>query len=524
MFWADRTARDIEAKLSNRTSSGKPLVIRDEKTASGRVHVGAMRTISIHALIGRVLVERGVPNTFRYEINDFDAFDTVPAYVPQTFDEHLGKPLFAVPSPESTAENYARFFGEQYLAVVRGIGIEPEVYYSSDEYRKGSYNEAVVTALTRADDIRGIYKKVSGSDKEGEWLPIMMICEQCDSIATTRPISFDGEKVSYVCDAEAYGRRGCGFSGARSPFDGNAKLPWKVEWAAKFKVHDVAIEGEGKDLATKGGARDVANHISREVFEHEPPYDIPHEFFLIGGRKMSTSKGTGASAVEVNALMPPQIFRLALVGKEPKRAVDFDPEGDTLSLLYDLYDTIAGKYWGGAGDDNARLFELVHQGNPPSEMFLPRFSQVAFLVQMPHMDLLEEAGKIKGSLLTEDEKRELNERAVYARQWLERYADEEYKYELKIDAVPEAARGLSAQQKGGVKKVLAYIKEQKELEGEAFHKTLHEIRKEIDLEPRLFFEALYLAFLGKPSGPKAGWFLSVLPRDFLIERLEAIAG
>jgi lysyl-tRNA synthetase class 1 len=523
MFWADKTVADIRQKLSGKIKAGKTLIVRDEKTASGRVHVGAMRTVAIHALVAEVLTEQGISNRFRYEINDFDAFDTVPSYVPGSFSEHLGKPLCAIPSPDKSEKNYARFFGEQYLEVVRGIGITPDVYYSSEQYQKGLYNDAIRTALERADDIRTIYKKISGSEKEGEWLPIMMVCAKCGKIATTRPVSFDGEQVAYVCDSEMGGAVGCGHKGSGSPFDGNAKLPWKVEWGAKFKIFEVDIEGEGKDLATKGGARDVANSISRKVFGYEPPYDIPHEFFLIGGKKMSTSKGTGASAVEVSALMPRKIFRLALIGKEPKRAFDFDPEGSTLSLLYDRYDEIADKYWSHASDDDARLFELLHRGMAPEKMFLMRFSQVAFIIQMPHLDIKEEAARMKGEALTKEELLELGERAKYARSWLNERAEEKYIYQLHTDAVPEAAKALSKEQKEALAQIATYIEAHEKLTGEELHHALHEIKKKSGIAPKELFSSIYCAFLGRDSGPQAGWFLSVLDREFLLGRLKEVA-
>jgi lysyl-tRNA synthetase class I len=34
------------------------------------------------------------------------------------------------------------------------------------------------------------------------------------------------------------------------------------------------------------------------------------------------------------------------------------------------------------------------------------------------------------------------------------------------------------------------------------------------------FAAIYLAFLGRPNGPKAGWLLTSLPADFVRKRLD----
>jgi lysyl-tRNA synthetase class I len=33
------------------------------------------------------------------------------------------------------------------------------------------------------------------------------------------------------------------------------------------------------------------------------------------------------------------------------------------------------------------------------------------------------------------------------------------------------------------------------------------------------FGALYRLLINKSSGPRAGWFLSILPRDWLLDRL-----
>ena len=46
MFWGDRIVSEIKNKYAKEIASGKKLVVRDEKTASGRVHVGSMRGVA----------------------------------------------------------------------------------------------------------------------------------------------------------------------------------------------------------------------------------------------------------------------------------------------------------------------------------------------------------------------------------------------------------------------------------------------------------------------------------------------
>lgn len=525
MFWGDRFVEEIKTKYLGKIKSGKPLVIRDEKTMSGRVHVGSLRGVGIHGIISEILTEQKIENKYLFEINDFDPMDGLPVYLDQKkFKPFMGMPLCNVPTPAGKAENYAEYFAAEFTGVIKEIGFSPEHYRSSDLYKQGKYNEVIRLALENADKIREIYKRVSGSDKEVTWLPIQMICQKCGKIGTTRPISFDGKEVEYICEKNMVSwAEGCEYHGKNSPFDGNAKLPWKVEWAAKFKILEVDIEGAGKDHSTRGGSREIADAISKEIFKNTPPFNIPYEFFQVGGKKMSSSKGAGSSSREIADLLPPEMVRLLLLGKNPNKVIDFIPDGDTIPILYDTYDKMAEAYFKKEESDYSRIFELINIDEKKlKDRFLPRFSQIAFLVQMPHMDVFDEVEKIKVSALTKEDREEIECRADYAKKWLAAYAPEDYKYELQEKKVPKVARDFLPEQKKALSAILDYIKSQKTLDGQELHTKLHDIKKELNIEPKAMFSAIYLSFLGKDSGPKAGWFLSVLDRKFLEKRLEEV--
>jgi len=357
-------------------------------------------------------------------------------------------------------------------------------------------------------------------------MPLQVICENCGKMGTTKVVAFDGKEVEYECqETLVVWAKGCGFKGKVSPFDGRAKLPWKVEWAAKFKVIGVDIEGCGKDHSTRGGSREIANTISREVFGYEPPLDIPYEFFLVGGKKMSSSKGAGSSSREVMSMLPARLFRFLLISKDPKRVIDFVPDGDTLPLLYDLYDNFAENYFKKVKDDHSRIFELSYPEEERENIplrFMPRFSLVSFLVQMPHLNFLKEVEVLKGSPLTKEDEAEANERAHYAKSWLEQYAPESYRFVLQKTILPFEATQFSPEQKKALSMLLEYVEKEELLDGQKLHTELHAIKENIGISPKEFFGALYVSFLGKESGPKAGWFLSVLPKDFLEERLRTV--
>jgi len=526
MFWADRVIDKIEKGIK-READKSELVVRDEKTASGRVHVGSMRGVVVHGIISRILEERGFQNKFYFEINDFDPMDDLPPYLDQDeYSKYLGFPLYLIPSPDKKAQNFAEFYAGEFIDVIEGAGFHPEYYRASDLYKSGKMNETISLALNNAVKIRDIYKAMSGSEKPEDWLPLSVVCEECGRISTTKAIGFDGELVTYVCQKNALDWvAGCGHEGKVSPFDGNAKLAWKVEWAAKFKVMNVDIEGAGKDHSTKGGSRDIASRIAKEVFDYKDPFNIPYEFFLIGGKKMSSSKGHGSSAREIADLLPPEIFRLALLGKDAKQAINFDPEGDTIPVLFDQYDRLAEEYFNNAENDSSRLFSLIHTKETAGGLekrFLPRFSMIVFLAQMPHMDIYEELKKVKESELTDADKQEIDTRVKYAKIWIDTYAPDDYKFEIQ-ETIPVEATKFTGMQKAAIKKVAEYLEANENPDGQELHTFLHDTRKEIEIDPKDFFGAIYMSILGKESGPKAGWFLSVLDRQFLIDRFNEIS-
>ena len=233
---------------------------------------------------------------------------------------------------------------------------------------------------------------------------------------------------------------------------------------------------------------------------------------------MSSSKGRGSSAKDMSDLFPAELFRLTLIGKDIREQIDIDPSGESVPRLYDWYDELAESVRTGAADDRSRLYTLSELPQNRAALIAPwqmRFREVAFIVQMAHLSLKEEAERVKGSPLTEDEMRVLEERARYAKFWLATYAPEEFRYALQ-DEMPEVE--ISDIQKKALG-ALADFLQAGDCSGEDLHARLHEMKTEIPIQPKDLFQAIYRIFLNRDSGPKAGWFLAGLPRDFVIKRL-----
>lgn len=527
MFWVD----EVVDKIIEETPGKEKFIIRDEKTLSGRVHVGSLRGLVIHGIVTQVLNERGKKARFLYEFNDYDPMDGMPKELEgQGFDEHMGKPLCNIPAPDKKADNFAEYYGAEFLTVINELGFHPELPRASKAYKDGKMNDWIRLALTKNNEIREIYRRVSGSEKPEHWSPVQVICEKCGKVGSTDVLSFDGEKVKYLCTKDKVKwAEGCGYEGEVSPFDGNAELTWKVEWPAKWEAYHVDIEGAGKDHNAAGGSHDIGKAICGEVFKTHVPFNMPYEFFLVGGKKMSSSKGIGQTAREIADLLPPEILRFLMLKTPLNRVIEFDPEGDTIPRIFDQHDE-AAKWFFFEGEkdtvqtDLARVFELSQLNDKkPEERFLPRFSQLVFIVQIQRLDVYEEAAKIKGGELTDLDREEIDLRVKYARKWLDTYAPDRYRYQLQ-EQLPEGAEELNDLQKDFASKLADKLEQMDGWDGETMHGGIHElIKSHEEYTPKDCFQAIYKLFLGKDFGPQAGWFLSALEKDFVLNRLRRSA-
>ena len=526
MYWADELAAAVAG----------PQVVNDSKSPSGTVHVGSLRGVVLHDAIHRALLGAGLEARFLYGVDDMDAMDSQALLTPDAVDRYMGAPLSRVPAPEgSTAANYARHFvGSIFFKTFEPLGIRPEFYWVSELYDAGRMDPYVKLALDRAERVRSIYLRVSHVDRPNIWLPIQVICENCGKIGTTYATDWDGSTVAYVCKPDMVAwARGCGHEGRVSPLGGRAKLPWNLEWAARWGLLGVTIEGCGKDLATAGGSRDRSDAISREVFEVEPPRNVTYEFLNIGGKKMSTSKGQGVAAHTIAEVLPPEQLRFLFLRPRPNQVIDFDPEGDTIPRLFDEFDRIAAatagrEVKGELPADHERVFAYSLLGPSPdvtaaAAAFRPAFGHLALLLQVPGVDIAARMEAEKGAPLTDMESALLAQRMASARAWLDSYAPERARLAIQYEAMPPEVAALEDSQRGYLAALAVAAESEKPGSGDAWQAIIFRVAADTELASGRAFGALYAAFLGRSNGPRAGWLLAGLEPAFVVERLRAAA-
>lgn len=517
MHWTEEALKDLPPPPPNANGVH---VINDSKTPSGRAHVGALRGVLIHDAAYRVLKDRGVPVVYRFGCDDYDPVDELPHGMKEHFQEYLGQPLCNTPAPPgSSATDMADHFIKDFWSVFPDLGVRCEFYRMRDVYRSGTFNEPIDRILRAADKVRVIYKEVSNAERPEGWLPFQIICEKCGRIGTTECSGYDGKTVEYVCKPDLVTwARGCGHRGRVSPFDGAGKLLWKLEWVAKWATFPVTVEGAGEDHNTKGGSRDVAAQCLKAIYGREAPMNIPYSFVLVGGAKMSSSKGLGVSARQVADFLPPEALRFLMLRTKPRSQTNFEPTQEALVKLFNDLDRAHKKTFEDPKyPEHEKLTYHLSEVNPEGAFFDCEFSLVIALVQMPHLDIVGQFESIKGSPLTPLERAHLDRRVHAARTWLEEYATEEERLVIQ-PSLPARVSELTPVQLGFLR-VLADRLEKCDWKNEDLQAAVFDAARLTPIDQPSAFAAFYRVILDKAAGPKAGNLLAFLERDWVVGRL-----
>ena len=545
-YWTDKVAQEVKKRVENnpilkKVVEEKGYIVYDEKTPSGKIHIGSARGWLIHDCIAKSMRKAGMNAKFILSSDDMDPFDAIPNDLDkEKYKQYMGKPFIHVPSPVEGYKHFGDYYFTQCTNKFDEIGIEVELESTAQRYINGDFNKTIKIALDNTKKIQEIYKKIYGKSIGTDKLPFNPICEKCGSIGTTIAYEWDTERevVKYRCVPDLVDwAKGCGHEGEISPYNGNGKLPWKVEWAAKWPTVGVVYESAGKDHFTIGGSRSVSVVIAHEVFNYPPPYpstqdDIGkgYEFFLVGGKKMSTSKGLGSGFVDIFNILPAYMIRFIMVKSRPTTTIDFTPEGNTIPLLFNEFEKTEKIYFGleevdERSKNNAkRIYELTSIGELPKEKpFRLSFDFASMIVQiLPDENKME---KVKDILrrsrqlnreLTDLEKNNLEETLKYAEIWIKEFAPKENKITV-LNSVPEdVLNKLSKEQKQSLND-LSKVIEKDQTEPEIWNQ-IKSLAESYGIKPKDIFQAAYLVLLGKTKGPRLIPFIQVLDRDFVVGR------
>ncbi len=188
MDWADELAAQVRDR--------GPQVVNDSKTPSGTVHVGSLRGPVILDTITRALRASGIETTLLYGVDDLDPMDAQALLTPDAVEHEMGRPLAHVPDQAGDGHaSYARHHAQVFIDVFAGLGIHPDRYYwMSEIYPTGAMDPYLRIALDKAAEVREIYRRVANVQHPDAWHPAGVICPNCGKVGTTIVTQWDGEK------------------------------------------------------------------------------------------------------------------------------------------------------------------------------------------------------------------------------------------------------------------------------------------------------------------------------------------
>lgn len=506
MQWLD----DIANELIARHPEGE-ILIETGASPSGTYHLGHMRELVTADAIMLELRRRGREARHIQFVDDLDALRKIPINVPADFEKYFGYPICDIPSPDGKAESYSEFFLKGLIDACETLGIEVEFIRSHEKYRSGWMVPVIERSLEHIPEARKALETISGRQLDEHWTPVQVM--EDGRLKNRRFVSMDkaAKTVRYI-DNE-------GQEQTVAYDKGEVKLDWRLDWPARWSLLNVQCEPSGRDHTTKGSSVDTGAQIMKDVFDGQPPLSVAYDFINMAGdnKKMSASKGTGLDALEAAELMPPEVMRFFILRYPPLKRLYFDPVNGVTQLM-DEYAEFAAK--ADKTDDDEQLLYICTRGLDHKTVSRVPFSLLVASYQSALKDpelTLEIISRTEHADLAKQDAEIIKAELGFIDAWLAKRAPEDVKFELaktmqKSDFTDQEIEFMS-------KLADKIANAPDEADGAWFHQAIYEFKDSSGLESKALFVTLYKALIGKSSGPRAGWFLSILPRDWLISRL-----
>jgi lysyl-tRNA synthetase class 1 len=508
MQWLNQIVDDVVA----RHPDGE-ILIESGGSPSGTHHIGHMRELVTADAILLELRRRGRQARHIYFVDDLDSLRKIPIDVPADFEKYLGYPICDVPAPDGSDQSYATYFIQSLVDGSAALGIEVEFIRSHEKYRSGFFVPAIERSLERVDKAREALQTISGRSLDDSWSPIQILENGRLKKRTFLSIDKTAKTLQYE-DAD-------GKPQTVAYDKGEVKLDWRLDWPGRWWLQQVMVEPSGRDHMTKGSSYDTGVQIMHDVYEAEAPYPVSYDFINMVGdtKKMSASKGTGLDAREGSKIMPPEVVRYFILRAAPLKRLYFDPVLGVVQLM-DEFAAFAAKT--DKTESEQQLWYICTRGDSEKRSVsrVP-FSHLVASYQASLKDAdktLEVVKRTEYAGVAEEEAGIIRAELKFIDEWLRLRAPEDVKFSLleQLNVADFTEPEQTFLRKIGERAAAA----PEDADGAYFHDAIYGLKDELGLSPKEMFTTLYRALIGKTSGPRAGWFLSMLPRDWLVARLK----
>ena len=507
---ADEAARTFEALT-------RPVIFETGYGPSGLPHIGTfnevVRTTMVRCAF-RALTGDAIPTRLISFSDDMDGLRKVPPNVPnpELLTEDLGKPLTVVRDPFGQHSSFAAHNNARLRAFLDAYGFEYEFVSSTECYRAGRFDETLLKALARFDDIQAVMLPTLGPERRATYSCFLPISPTTGRVLQVPTLERHVDRGTIVFEDEDGTR-------AEVPVTGGAvKMQWKPDWAMRWAALGVDYEMSGKDLI------DSVKASSRicKVLGGVPPDGFNYELFLDEhNQKISKTKGNGLSMEDWQRYGAPESLAYYIFGS-PRSAkklyFDVIPKAsDEYLQQLDAYNRDTGES-GAPALDNPVWH--VHMGRPPAKGSPVSFSLLLNLVSAANAHSKEIlwgfiSRYIPGA--TAESEPLLDRLAGYALHYYEDFVRPHKRFRAPDERERAAMQDLA-------RRLRALPKDCKD--AELIQNEVYAAGKDAGFEPlRGWFQALYEVLLGQSQGPRFGSFAAIFGLDETLALIDrALAG
>ncbi len=524
--WIDKVA-DILIKREKKLGRSLDLIrVESGLGASGIPHIGSMGDAVRAYGISLALQNLGFKSELIAYSDDMDGLRKIPHGLPDWLNNHIGQPVSNIPDPFGNCHtSYAAHMSSLLLDGLDKAGIKYRFQSGRESYKQGLLVNQIDILLRNSSKLGKKIAEFVGQDKYTDVLPYFPICPNCGRLYTAVAQEYlqDERRVTFACQGSRIGKadvKGCGFRGEADITKGEGKLPWKVEFAARWQAFNIRFEAYGKDIMDSVRVNDW---VADEILGYHHPLHVKYEMFLDKtGKKISKSAGNVLTPqMWLHYGTPESILLLLFKRITGTRHIGLD---DVLPIM-DEYDSIEDIYFGKVQEPNSAklsktkgLYEYIHKLNPPKSPS----PHVAYRVMAQQASLFpaeeDRQEKVLVRLtkygMVKDKNDAIIEKIRLASNWADDMMQEE-RFDIQLTDVQKKAINELIETLKPFKGMQDAPDNAKNLQSKVF-----EIARGNGIEPKEFFILLYKMFLNAERGPRIGNYFLDLGIDKVISVLE----